>query len=472
MALDPSLFSDLDALRAAGKLPPLDVAGARGAVPITPAAGPSYAYPGGATDFVGKEFVKRGPALAAARTAAGVAPAAPGVASASGGFLNALTRARAVPGVTGATVRAGGTAAAVAPLAVAGGAAAGAALAGERDPETLSLIANNPLEFIGRGLAEQWARRMPEFLGGLPQSTIEAAERLDVSAFEGSPFAFGARPSATPPSRALQPTAPAAAPVAAPVAITPQPAPIVAITNPDGSTSYTNVRQDMIDTIERGGTMREITPETSRGTVSTVPGVTQAEKNQALSLALRDREFGTARAIATTPEQVAQVETAEKLFDAQQAVLTARTRVARRAAETNLANLQALVIAGEGAKAAQTKAIADLLKGAPAAAKTAAETKAITTRNALIDDLLKRKKIDPQAAAILYGGGTPEKPTVAITPSLIPGTPSEVIRVTGEQARQIPVQQPMVPGQIYTDPATGRQYEVDKDRKLQPLKQK
>lgn len=243
----------------------------------------------------------------------------------------------------------------------------------------------------------------------------------------------------------------------------------MAITNPDGSTSYTNVRQDMIDAIERGGTMREITPETSRGTVSTVPGVTATEKAQALSAALRDREFGTARAIATTPEQLQQVDTAEKLFDAQQAVLTARTRVARRAAETNLANLQATIIAGEGTKAAQAKALTELLKGAPAAAKAAAETTAITRRNALIDSLLKSKKIDATSAAVLLGGGTPERPTTAVTPSIIPGQPSEVIQVRGGEARQLPVRQPMTPGQVYTDPNTGLQYRVDKDLKLQPL---
>ena len=475
MALDPYLLSSLEPLLQPGG----DPLNRLGATPAAPGAAPgaatgptlSAAGPGApsGTNFRGSQFLRPGPNLAAARAAAGAAPAAPGVASASGSFLDALTRARSIPGATGAAVRAGAGAAAIAPLAVSGGAAAGAALAGERDPETVSLIASNPLEFIARGLAELYAKNAPEFLGGLPQSTIEAAEQMNVSAFEDSPFAFGARPSATPPSRAPAPAAPAAPATAPAPTSAPQPEPIVAITNPDGSTSYTNVRQDMIDTIERGGTMREITPETSRGTVSTVPGVTPVEKAQALSASLRDREFGTARAIATTPEQLQQVETAEKLFDAQQAVLTARTRVARRAAETNLANLQAITIAGEGAKAAQTKALAELLKGAPAAAKAAAETTAITQRNALVQSLLKSKKIDPANAAVLLGGGTPERPTTAVTPSLIPGQPSEVIQVRGGEARQLPVRQPLAPGQVYTDTNTGLQYKVDKDGKLQPL---
>lgn len=40
------------------------------------------------------------------------------------------------------------------------------------------------LDFIGRGLAEQYAKNAPEILGGLPQSTIDAAEANNVSAFD------------------------------------------------------------------------------------------------------------------------------------------------------------------------------------------------------------------------------------------------------------------------------------------------
>jgi hypothetical protein len=322
----------------------------------------------------------------------------------------------------------------------------------------------------GAGAAEQVVATTP---GATPENRLERALKilsgLDIT---GVGKTIGdvltGRTTQTAPARA-----PAAAPTPAPApsvpvpVVAPQPDPIVAITNPDGSTSYTNVRQDMLDTIERGGTMREITPETSRGTVNTIPGVTAAQKAQALSASLRDREFGTARAIATTPEQLQQVEVAEKLFDAQQGVLSARTRRERVAAERNLANLQATIIAGEGTKAAQTKALAELLKGAPAAAEAAARTQAINARNTLVGNLLSKKAISPTDAAILFGGGTPEKPTTSVIPGL-PGQPSEVIQVRGGQARQLPVQQVGPPGTQYE--IGGQKFEVQKDGSHKPIK--
>lgn len=75
---------------------------------------------------------------------------------------------------------------------------------------------------------------------------------------------FGVPPQAAPVQAPAQ-TPVQAAPVQAPGQ---PPAPIVAIRNPDGSTSYTNVRQD---TTDPRGTVREVTPAGSRGTVNTIP---------------------------------------------------------------------------------------------------------------------------------------------------------------------------------------------------------
>lgn len=164
MALDPFLLSDLDALRAA-RDPRLYVGGAAPS-PVAPGAtpgGPSFAHPGGSTDFVGKDFVKRGPNLAA-----GARPAVPGVASASN-FADFMLKGRTAGSIASQLAKGAGKAAVAVPVA-----AAGVVGATTRDPELTSLVAGSPLEFIGRGLAQQYARYAPEFLGGLSKSTLEA----------------------------------------------------------------------------------------------------------------------------------------------------------------------------------------------------------------------------------------------------------------------------------------------------------
>ncbi len=47
---------------------------------------------------------------------------------------------------------------------------------------------DHPLEFIGTGLAQAYADKMPEFMGGLPKSTVDSARAAGISAFDGTRF--------------------------------------------------------------------------------------------------------------------------------------------------------------------------------------------------------------------------------------------------------------------------------------------
>lgn len=116
---------------------------------------------------------------AAARTTRNAAPKA-----------TTTSRIGAVKGAIGATILP------AVPSAVMGA----AKLAGADIPAT---AVTSPLEFIGTGLAQAYADYMPEFLGGLPKSVVEAARDANVSAYEGTQF----DPAQMPASAATMPPA-------------------------------------------------------------------------------------------------------------------------------------------------------------------------------------------------------------------------------------------------------------------------
>lgn len=67
---------------------------------------------------------------------------------------------------------------------------------------------DHPLEFIGTGLAQAYADKMPEFMGGLPKSTVDSARAAGISAFDGTRFDVNQPAIAAPQPAAGQPAAP------------------------------------------------------------------------------------------------------------------------------------------------------------------------------------------------------------------------------------------------------------------------
>lgn len=83
-----------------------------------------------------------------------------------------------------------------------------------------------PLDFIGRGLAQQYADHMPEALGGLSNRDVANARTNDISAYDNSPYAVKPTPSQQPARTVAQSAAPSPEQKAtqAPTAPAPNPA--------------------------------------------------------------------------------------------------------------------------------------------------------------------------------------------------------------------------------------------------------
>lgn len=259
------------------------------------------------------------------------------------------------------------------------------------------------------------------------------------SSLARDPAKFGVPdPVATPPAAvATDQTTPPTQAAQAPGSTLPPTTPgVFRITNPDGSTSFSNVRSDIAAAVNRGaGTQRsqfadplvsEVTPATSRGTVSTVPGVSAADKSRALGLFLRDKQFSHARSVAQTQDDL-------DLIDIREQQVGARGKKLEF-----LRNKEAALLTGrltnEG-KAIAARADAAGKAGTQRLANTKADqierSKIIAQKFAGI--LEKKGPLSAQdlanVAAIQSGKQIKLNDKVFFSPSLIPGEPPMVIRL-------------------------------------------
>lgn len=203
------------------------------------------------------------------------------------------------------------------------------------------------------------------------------------------------------------------------------------ITNPDGSVSYTNVRKDVREAVNRGaGVLPMDETFESRGTVNTFKAPTALEHARARDLFLRDNDFAGARTVAQSEDDLRLINIKEQQF---------LNTDPRRAKE--LKKAEDLFYAQQSVtKAATIKAASDALKAGPEAAKNTAQ--ALKT-NLMLGLAARALKDDPKSAnnvMRLLAGIAPESPKIHFTDPIDPSQPTQVTRVSpsGEFAERLP----------------------------------
>ena len=224
------------------------------------------------------------------------------------------------------------------------------------------------------------------------------------------------------------------------------------ITNPDGSVSYTNVRKDVKEAVNRGAGVLPI-DETyqSRGTVNTFKGPSLQDKRLAQSLFLRDNDFAGARQVAQNDDDLRLIDIKEQQF------LNTDPRKAKQ-----LEKAEQLFYAQQSAtKAATIKAASDALKAGPEAAKNNAQ--AVKT-NLMLSLALQSLKADPKSASNvmrMLAGIAPESAKLHFTDPINPNDPVQVTKVApgGDVAERLPNRNRVAVGSPVT--IEGKQYKVE-----------
>jgi len=279
-------------------------------------------------------------------------------------------------------------------------------------------VARSRLNRLSQGTM-QTGRDMSSFIRGIPQQ-VEGLERkvLDLLGAQ-SPIGGTRTPKDVRPADAQ----------GADIVDFPEEQAPVAVENADGTTSTAGLKRDLPGVEKAAG----------GGGFGIADPVSQKDKQLALSLYLRDRDFSGARNVAQTPGDLRLIELREQQF------LNTDPRRARelRAAEQAFYGQQA------AANLQQIKSAADIAKAGPLAAKQAAEANRTNLQLGLAMEALKRNPRDFKNILSMLSGIAPPKPTVSVSQPVLPGEQPQVtvVQPSGTQAFSVTPQKVASPGQ-------------------------